>query len=587
MGVEKPPPLPPCLPEDAADYGFIIGQLKWLWFQENRSLQDIVKYDSATRGPLGSLFLLRTLGFQHPLSSLGGLITILMLAVDPFSQQVIRYHDCNPVLHSHQATIARTNLYIGDSSNLDGEDIGISIGLRSAISAGTFSPGTLVTPSCLTGNCSFPEPYSTVAFCGGCTDVTDSIKIEWSSAEELYQEEDTVVLYLPSGAQINSTIDERPTEQCLATMQVFENQATFIFIKSPEDLNRVKGIYSQSRNGTCQSADDLWGCLGYGAAICTTNPCVRTYNATVAAGEFNETWLAESNDGIADYDHVFGRNVEIFPDDPPQVLATVDTECISPLERSSLIAAGYHLDPNVRWLQYNLTFEPWLVSNSSFPSSLLHHGCLYAINEYIADELWTMHLAYVFNGTLSRDTDEGAWNNYLGPQNLETIYNYGNVTFASLDKMFRNISESLTTHIRQNGNQNHSDPATGDVTRADACLQVRWVWLTFPTALLLCTVLFFVVVVIKTRPAGERAQIWKSSPLPLIFHGLEERHYKDSNDSFDEKKDMERLAQKLTVKLAHTKNGVKLATVDDRGSVKNGERQETLDSVSSMPHMKF
>lgn len=72
--------------------GKCIGQLKWIWFHDEnkRPLNDLQSFDSASRGPLGSL----TMGIQdrgRSLISVEALITILVLAFDPFMQQVLSY----------------------------------------------------------------------------------------------------------------------------------------------------------------------------------------------------------------------------------------------------------------------------------------------------------------------------------------------------------------------------------------------------------------------------------------------------------------------------------------------------------------
>src|SRR5277367_1653535 len=46
-----------------------LGQLKWTWFRRERPLEDLVKYDEASRGPLGALKLLWRLRAHQPLSS--------------------------------------------------------------------------------------------------------------------------------------------------------------------------------------------------------------------------------------------------------------------------------------------------------------------------------------------------------------------------------------------------------------------------------------------------------------------------------------------------------------------------------------
>ena len=99
------------------------------------------------------------------------------------------------------------------------------------------------------------------------------------------------------------------------------------------------------------------------------------------------------------------------------------------------------------------------------------------------------------------------------------VYDYGNVSLESLNSTFQNISQSITTYMRETGNANHSEPAGGNVLRGETCLEVHWGWLALPAALVVLTLLFFIVMIIQTRPTGNRAQIWKSSPLALIYHG--------------------------------------------------------------------
>jgi Protein of unknown function (DUF3176) len=69
-----------------------LGQLKWLYFQKKRHrLFDLQVFDDASRGPLGSLRLLWMLKLQITLASVGAIVTIVSLAMDPFTQQVLSY----------------------------------------------------------------------------------------------------------------------------------------------------------------------------------------------------------------------------------------------------------------------------------------------------------------------------------------------------------------------------------------------------------------------------------------------------------------------------------------------------------------
>ena len=121
-----------------------LGQLKWRWFRQDRPLDDVAQYDSASRGPLGSTTLLWRLGLRHPLASCGALITILMLVIDPFAQQIIRYSNCDVPVDGAVATVTRTNYYEGHGLHEGALEQSTEPALQAAINAGVFSPGTLV-----------------------------------------------------------------------------------------------------------------------------------------------------------------------------------------------------------------------------------------------------------------------------------------------------------------------------------------------------------------------------------------------------------------------------------------------------------
>jgi hypothetical protein len=70
-----------------------LSQLKWIYFQKKRHrLYDLQIFDDASRGPLGSLRLLWMLKLQSTLASVGAIVAIVSLAMDPFTQQVLSYY---------------------------------------------------------------------------------------------------------------------------------------------------------------------------------------------------------------------------------------------------------------------------------------------------------------------------------------------------------------------------------------------------------------------------------------------------------------------------------------------------------------
>ncbi|EXJ55040.1 uncharacterized protein A1O5_12779, partial [Cladophialophora psammophila CBS 110553] len=71
-----------------------LGHLKFTWLQHQRPLLDLETYDMASRGPWGSLSLLLVTRHRHVGASIGAALTLLALAVEPFTQQILRYHSC-------------------------------------------------------------------------------------------------------------------------------------------------------------------------------------------------------------------------------------------------------------------------------------------------------------------------------------------------------------------------------------------------------------------------------------------------------------------------------------------------------------
>lgn len=95
-----------------------ISHIKWVSLAQPQLLSTFVAHDNASRGPLGSFELLRRnqyfVGKLHVLpfvSSFGALLTVLMLSLDPFSQQIIRNYECNE-LTTENGTISRANMYV-------------------------------------------------------------------------------------------------------------------------------------------------------------------------------------------------------------------------------------------------------------------------------------------------------------------------------------------------------------------------------------------------------------------------------------------------------------------------------------------
>jgi hypothetical protein len=95
----------------------------------------------------------------------------------------------------------------------------------------------------------------------------------------------------------------------------------------------------------------------------------------------------------------------------------------------------------------------------------------------------------------------------------------GNLSNTTIESKFKNISNSMANHIRQNGQPINSPLAA--VRDLCAC---SLGWLTFPAALFAFTLMFFVGKAVETMSKCALligSHCFKSSALPLDFCGVE------------------------------------------------------------------
>ena len=168
-----------------------IGQLKWTWFhgKKSRDAFDFEIFDKASRGAWGSFMLLcRTKG--KSLAALGALLTILLLAIDTFFQQVTDLPERWKV--QGESFIPRIVRYEPILENQYEDDSGVAIALTNNEMRRGMQPffynqnGTrpLTTGNatqaeiplvCPTGRCEWPS-YETLGFCSACADVSQLLE---------------------------------------------------------------------------------------------------------------------------------------------------------------------------------------------------------------------------------------------------------------------------------------------------------------------------------------------------------------------------------------------------------------------------
>ncbi|KAI0549622.1 hypothetical protein F4679DRAFT_545934 [Xylaria curta] len=583
-----------------------IGQLQWGWFLHSRPLKDVVGYREAAQGPLGSLSWLYRHHIRQPLTALAAVIIITAVAVDPFIQQLVKPVDCKQFENEGQpASIPRTNYLSYDMNSFPSDLLG-------SLASGYYTPQNLSDFTCGTGNCTFNTEYSTLAYCSVCEDVSDSVQIEehcivyqdgkskpgscyesdlprgaaiadWNLTTTLtsanvplslnfHYEIDTDNFTVVTPRQnifgvgkIPRRLDTSAPKDTINSISL-GNDMGLILAKSDVSLTPYDPNGGGNRIGCDNPAsNNTWWCRQYGAATCSLQPCVRSYTANVDGGRLTETLIAQSEANMTwGYGESASTGGLVFLQN---FLGLVDTKCINDVERQGLVAAGYKVDNNARWLPYNMTFNPRIdtPADATFPESLLAHECLYTMDASFNDDIWTFILNQFIIGVVQREYPDGSLRpTYLGPTQLLSLFDSAQVNETSINDAMSKLADAMTLWIRTHGYASHSQRAVGLEYHYAICVKVNWDWVALPAVLTGLTLVFFLLTVISNY--RQKLPIWKGSPLTLLFHGPGGMNWVDpnliaantkSNREIDLTTDrgMQDFANRITVRVSREEHG--------------------------------
>lgn len=453
--------------------------------------------------------------------------------------------------------------------------------LEVSLTTGFYTAEDLSNVECESGNCTFTKLYNSLAFCSRCSDRSSEVVIEKQcllSDPDLNNPNATYIIpefcdvrtnngllttmwnitttmppfdlnfyyryFIPKlGVNYNPTPDmfsvqtggdigvitpRGPGGLGLTNFFTGKTVGAILGLSDSTIIGKEPTDSGQSLKGCNDPAtNDTWYCRGYGAAQCVLQPCVRTYSSSIDRGKINEVTVEHS-----DLDQTWG-----FTEAPPlterflaanydnaQLFGLVDTQCITADERQRLKQQGYDTDKASRWLPYNTTFDPSGVSinaSSPFPHSLLAHECLYLIDARFIKHLWDSVISPLLLGTVNRHVDVALDPVYKysfdGTQQLLHLYNSGHVSMDAVDETFANLAQTMSVWIRENGMASYSRRAEGEVLHYAVCVQVNWGWVALPALLATGALVLSLLVLLTT--VRRAVAPWKSSTLPMLFHG--------------------------------------------------------------------
>ncbi|KAF2136392.1 uncharacterized protein K452DRAFT_292425 [Aplosporella prunicola CBS 121167] len=431
-----------------------ISQLKWLWFKKAGILQDIQTFDEASRGLFGSMKLLLSTRGVH-LAKLGALLSVIVLAIDPFVQQIVTYPSRTVPGAIHNATIPVATGYDGYAPGgiMGTKDPTLAIkaavysGLYGSDMTGNGGSDFAVTPFCSTGNCTWEAPYSSLAMCTKCANITESLKSNCSGSLI----PDRCNYTLPSGLTLGG--------QFIGGNAFMESNA--YGEPSSVHFNGTSGIIASVQ--TIRGLHDLsaQSLLGAVANECILYPCVNTYRASVVGGNFSE-----------------------------HKIATVEPT------HGELTDGGF--------------------SSNGITLHVANDETNYTLATYSIQGL-QFFFDNIFRGSVQGATgrESGTSDTVRALYDMGTS-KFGDGTPTKGDNTtMEAIADSITKLLRTGkGLEYNQTAAAGGSSITETYVHVRWEWITLPIAVEVLALLFLVGTIVRSKTSG--VAVWKSSTLPLL-----------------------------------------------------------------------
>ncbi|KAI0396431.1 hypothetical protein F5Y17DRAFT_102136 [Xylariaceae sp. FL0594] len=449
--------------------GEAIGQVKWVDFKAApQRLISWEMYDRTSRGPQGAAeFLLR---MRASLATLGALVILLALALDPFTQQVVHLEAQNVTTPDDRAIIG-----FGRQYNTEPAQTGLSSlfkpefstrdgGMQGAILKGIFNIETIDEFQC-NGACSWDGTFRSLGFSSTCKNITQAA--EASKVCKLVK--------TPSNRNIcNYTT---PGGVSFSTMFVPTDSATSLVVAVNETF---------------------W-------------KSYRKLPGPFMDPDFLKIAVFQSNSGVDNY---FNGN---------EILAPNITECSLSLELheyTGIRSNGSHL--NLERTSRKLL--PGFGNYTSLPGGT---DRVVRFNQTEAGPLdppltiniydWANMLLFFQSNAFSVNVNSGSVVSQTDIGNAAAFFN------ADVTSRINNMASSMSDYLRSLSKGPNVEKFHGNRVEVVVFVRVRWLWFILPVFETLAAIVFVLYVIVYSY----RHDIpgWKSSALATLAHSVNHENH--------------------------------------------------------------
>jgi hypothetical protein len=494
-----------------------IGQLKWNWFngKTSKEVYDFEIFDKASRGPWGSFMLLMVTKGKS-LAALGAVLTLLMLAIDTFFQQLVSLPQRWEM--SEVVRIPRVINYEAASrpfSRGGSEQVDLDIDMSAVVNKFLFDNGTQVATAgsiqtagpvgCPTSNCTWPE-HQTLGVCSTCEEVTQLLTwaclfstFDWpsnvtdteASSGPSKERNGTMCGYFMNATSaapllVSGHGTDRNHEEALLMRSIplvtDAGRNVFFGGKSLNFPNIAYPLMDFIISSTPGGFDGVYRNETPIAYECTLYWCVKNITATFYEAAYTETTLNTftNTTPVNDPWSSFSFKDPVFGDGVYWSYAgnlTIDT----PSDRGAL-QFGVSNTTHIRTMYTLDTFLPaFTTAQNATARPVMRH------------DLWTV----------APTLRVLPFNPWLEPRNIP----------GHMERMARAMSDVM----RSTSSDSHINGTAWD---PHMYVDVRWVYITYPLSLLVLSFVFLIATIKTSAEVENEVGVWKTSTMPTILYGL-------------------------------------------------------------------
>lgn len=493
-----------------------ISQVKWIQFEHApHHLIRLQEYDEASRGPWGSFQLLFSWKTGSFLAYAGAVLTTMVLALEPFTQQIITYPSRLITSKSQSASQAATR----DLQFVN------QVAMNGAVLEGIyFSELTSNAFDCTTSTCSWPGSFVSLGVCSACCDVTSIMNA-------------TCETHAGPLAPTNEDSWSFKTTDCTYSLNNTFSLPTYI-----------QTIHFPSENGRSSENASEW------TQVKMTSPDVADGLGNLLKP--NRTYLAT----VLSYSTFFDKGQKRLPEVTPDLLdpkvfacglywcghVYTNSSVINGTLRTTKPSSAYNLgmiydsDGSNIFIQTNETrsdvFRVPEEDRATFPAN----------DTFTVSQTAHLKLSHFFYQLFNITNLSGNEDFSVFPEREQGLYGISDVIFKdrNITQTFENNAAAMTEQVRVS---NSSYRVKGLAWENETYVLVRWEWMTLPLAVLVMSVAYLVTTIAANGARRER--IWKSSSLALLYHGLNGWSHEDLRA--ENVQDMNKMAKKMKAQLTY------------------------------------